>query len=85
MLGSPSVVEQEAQDGGHDDSMPPCGTHDGPSANLVVSESQLRKLGRHAAGACNNFIDPAVSYVQKALDPTVKNICTEFRKMIRLV
>jgi hypothetical protein len=84
MLGSPAAVEQEDHDGGHDDSRTPRGPHAGPSANLVTSESPLRKLARDAASACYNFIEPAVSYVHKALEPTVHNICTEFRKMIRV-
>jgi hypothetical protein len=55
-----------------------------PSANLVVSESPLRKLARDAASACYNFIEPAVSYVHKALDSTGNTICTMFRKNIRV-
>jgi hypothetical protein len=51
----------------------------------VVSESPLQKLARDAASACYNFIEPFVSKVQKVLDPTVNNICTEFWKMIRVV
>jgi hypothetical protein len=43
MLGSPPVLEQEARDGDHDDSMNPGGPNAGPRANFVVSESHLRK------------------------------------------
>jgi hypothetical protein len=41
-------------------------------------------LASDTASACYNFIEPAASYVKKALDPTVNNICTEFRKMIHV-
>jgi hypothetical protein len=77
-------VEQEAHDGRHNDSLTPSRPNADRSAKLVVSESPLRKLARDAASACYNFIEPVVSYVQKALDPTVNNICTEFRKLIRV-
>jgi hypothetical protein len=52
MLGSPSIVEQEAHDGDHNDSLTPRGPNADQSAKLVVSESPLRKLARDAASAC---------------------------------
>jgi hypothetical protein len=78
-------MEQEAHDGDDHDSLTPRGPNADESASPLVSESPLRKLARDAASACCNFIEPAVSYVQKALDPTVNNMCTEFRKMVRVL